>query len=58
LVLAEHKEAYEKLSYVAQANSFPARKDAIPALKSVHSHVLQDVAKRLDKAFQAPLTVV
>ncbi len=56
-LLAERKEAYEKfghtLSYVAQANSFPARKQAIPALTSVHSQVLQDVAKRLDKAFQA-----
>ena len=56
-LLAERKEAYEKsgktLSYVAQANSFPVRKAAIPALTSLHSQVLQDVAKRLDKAFQA-----
>lgn len=56
-LLAEQKDAYEKwgktLSYVAQANSFPARKDAIPALHSVYSQVLQNVAKRLDKAFQA-----
>ena len=56
-LLAERKEAYAKsrktLSYVAQANSFPARKQAIPALHAVHSQVLQDVAKRLDKAFQA-----
>ncbi len=56
-LLAERQEAYEKsgktLSYVAQANSFPARKAAIPVLQSVHSQVLQDVAKRLDKAFQA-----
>ena len=56
-LLAERKEAYEKfghtLSYVAQANSFPARKDAIPTLHSVNSQALQDVAQRLDKAFQA-----
>lgn len=56
-LLAERKEAYEKsgktLSYVVQANSFPARKQAIPALTSVHSQVLQNVAKRLDKAFDA-----
>ncbi|PSR20311.1 MAG: transposase [Sulfobacillus acidophilus] len=56
-LLAERKEAYEKsgttLSYVVQANSFPARKAATPALAAVHSQVLQDVAKRLDKAFQA-----
>ncbi len=45
-LLAERKEAYEKsgqsMSYVAQANSFPVRKAAIPALHSVHSQVLQD----------------
>ncbi len=56
-LLAEHQEAYEKsgktLSYVAPANSFPARKAAIPMLQSVHSPMLQDVAKRLDKAFHA-----
>ena len=42
---AERKEAYAKsgktLSYVAQANSFPVRKEAIPALHTVHSQVLQ-----------------
>lgn len=36
-LFAERKEAYEKsgkmLSYVAQANSFPARKAAIPVLQ-------------------------
>ncbi len=56
-LLAERQEAYEKfghtLPYVAQANSFPERKQAIPVLQSVHSQVLQDVAKRLDKAFHA-----
>jgi putative transposase len=56
-LLGERKEAYEKekhtLSAYTQINSFPIRKEAIPALKTVHSQVLQDVAKRLDKAFQA-----
>lgn len=56
-LLAERKESYEKsgktLSYVAQANSFPARKAAIPVLQSIHSQVLQDVAQQLDKAFHA-----
>lgn len=56
-LLAERQEAYAKfgksLSYVAQANRFPVRTAAIPALHAVHSQVLQDVAKRLDKAFQA-----
>ncbi len=56
-LLAECKEAYEKsgktLSYVVQANTLPERKQAIPALTSIHSQVLQDVAKRLDKTFHA-----
>lgn len=48
-LLVERKDAYENsgqsLSYVAQANSFPAWKAAMPALTSVHSPVLQNVAK-------------
>ena len=56
-LLGERKDAYEKnkhtLSAYTQINSFPVRKEAIPELKTVHSQVLQDVAKRLDKAFQA-----
>lgn len=53
-LLAERKDAYEKsgttLSYMAQANSFPARKQAIPALHAVHSQVLQDVAWSMSMA--------
>lgn len=41
------------MSAYTQINSFPLRKEAIPALKTVHSQVLQDVAQRLDKAFTA-----
>ena len=56
-LLAERKQAYEKfgkgLSCVAPANRFPARNAAPPALTSVHSHGLQDVAKQVDKTFQA-----
>ncbi len=56
-LLGERKDAYTKfqhtLSAYTQINSFPVRKEAIPELKTVHSQVLQDVAKRLDKAFQA-----
>lgn len=56
-LLNERKIAYQTdgttLSYVAQANTFIERKRHIPALKEVHSQVLQDVAKRLDKSFQA-----
>jgi len=43
----------QSLSYYDQANTFSERKAHIPALKQVHSQVLQDVARRLDKAFQA-----
>ena len=60
-LLAERKEAYEKsgktLSYVAQANSFPARKEAIPALHAVHSQVLQDVAKRVPSSPRTATTM-
>lgn len=56
-LLGERKEAYAKekhtVSAYTQINSFPVRKEAIPELNTVHSQVLQDVAKRLDKAFQA-----
>jgi len=56
-LLDERIHAYrdngKSLNYYDQANTFNERKAAIPALKQVHSQVLQDVAKRLDKAFQA-----
>ncbi|AQZ45446.1 hypothetical protein MH216_01435 [Paenibacillus larvae] len=47
-----YKTEGKSLNY-DQANTFNERKQHIPALKQVHSQVLQDVAKRLDKAFQA-----
>lgn len=40
------------LNYYDQTKTFSERKKHIPALKQVHSQVLQDVARRLDKAFQ------
>ena len=53
--LAERKEFYEEnkesLTYKAQANMLPAKKENNPYLPLVHSQVLQDVLKRLDKAF-------
>lgn len=56
-LLEERRIAYETnkttLNYYDQANTFNERKKHIPVLKQVHSQVLQDVAKRLDKAFQA-----
>ena len=54
--LAERKEAYEKLSetvsYNIQQNKLPDLKKARPWYKGVYSQVLQDVLKRLDKAYQ------
>ncbi len=56
-LLDERIHAYrnkgKSLTYYDQAYTFNKRKAAIPALKQVYSQVLQDVAKRLDKAFQA-----
>lgn len=55
-LLAERIHAYQEegksLTYYDQANTFTERKVAIPFLKQVHSQVLQDVAHRLEKAFQ------
>ncbi|WP_053958342.1 RNA-guided endonuclease InsQ/TnpB family protein [Sulfobacillus thermosulfidooxidans] len=56
-LLDERRVAYNTdkttLNYYNQANTLTERKKYIPALKQVHSQVLQDVVKRLDKAFQA-----
>ncbi|MCY0880916.1 MAG: hypothetical protein OWS74_02890, partial [Firmicutes bacterium] len=41
------------LNYYDQAHTLRERQHYIPALKQVHSQVLQDVVKRLDKAFPA-----
>jgi putative transposase len=55
-LLDERRVAYAAdkttLNYFDQANTLSERKQYIPALKQVHSQVLQDVVKRLDKAFQ------
>src|ERR1700716_4005924 len=40
------------VSYQGQANELTAIKEQFPGLKQIHSQVLQDVLKRLDKAFQ------
>jgi len=54
--LAERKEAYEKeqkrITCFEQVNSLPARKQINPFLNEVHSQVLQDVARRVNKSFQ------
>ena len=54
--LAERKEAYEKeqksLSAYTQIKTLPAKKQEMPRLTEVYSQVLQDTARRVDKAFQ------
>lgn len=56
--LAERKSAWEcdkkSISYNDQAAELTQRKkvNSYPALKQVHSQVLQDVLRRVDKAFQ------
>ena len=55
--LAERIEAWEKeqksITYNHQQNSLPELKKEKPWYKGVHSQVLQDVLKRLDKGYQA-----
>lgn len=55
--LQERRDAYKKcgvsVNYHAQAMSLPEVKQERPEYKDIHSQVLQDVLKRLDKAFQA-----
>ena len=54
--LSERKEAYERdkssINYYDQANALKESKKGNGYLTAVHSQVLQDVLKRLDKAFQ------
>ena len=56
-LLAEHKDTYEEMgktpSLYAQINRFPELKKENPALREVHSQVLQNVAVRIDLAFKA-----
>lgn len=55
--LQERRDAYrierKSICYVEQANQLPEIKELRPELNEIHSQVLQDVLKRLDKAFQA-----
>ena len=54
--LAERKDAYEadkrNVNYCVQANGLTAAKVDNPSLKEVHSQILQDALKRLEKAYQ------
>ena len=55
--LQERREGYKNcramLNYYTQANQLPAIKVLRPDVAALHSQVLQDVLKRIDKAFQA-----
>src|SRR5437773_1880491 len=55
--LEERREAYRRagksMNYYDQANQLPAVKEARPEYKSIHSQVLQDVLRRVDRAFGA-----
>ncbi len=52
--LQERREAYKlrgkSISYLEQANQLPAIKASREDIKAVHSQVLQDVLKRVDRA--------
>jgi putative transposase len=51
--IAAYKQSGRSLTYYEQKATLPERKQCIPALKNVHSQVLQNVVERLDKAYQA-----
>ena len=54
--LQERRDAYrlerKSIRYIEQANQLPEIKQARPEFNDIHSQVLQDVLRRLDKAFQ------
>lgn len=54
--LQERRDAYrlehKSIRYADQQNQLPSIKEIRPELKEIHSQVLQDVLRRLDKAFQ------
>jgi putative transposase len=53
--LQERRDAYKRagktLNYYDQTNQLPEIKEVRPDIGSVHSQVLQDVLKRVQKAF-------
>jgi putative transposase len=54
--LQERRDAYrlehKSIRYIDQQNQLPEIKEIRPELNDIHSQVLQDVLRRLDKAFQ------
>lgn len=55
--LEERKEAYRMskvtITYTQQANQLPEMKELRPELNDIHSQVLQDTLRRVEKAMQA-----
>jgi putative transposase len=55
--LEERREAWRmrhvSITYYDQQNQLPALKELRPEYRDIHTHVLQDVVRRLDKAFKA-----
>jgi putative transposase len=51
--ISAYKKAGVSINYHSQAVSLPEVKEGRPEYNDVHSQVLQDVLKRLDKAYQA-----
>ncbi|HEX8036506.1 MAG TPA: transposase, partial [Ktedonobacterales bacterium] len=55
--LQERREAWQKcgvsITAASQSAQLPTIKDVRPEYRDIHSHVLQDVLTRLDRAFQA-----
>jgi putative transposase len=55
--LQERRDAYrivgKSINYYEQANQLPDIKDIREEYKDIHSQVLQDVLRRVDKAMQA-----
>lgn len=50
--MSEYKTSGNSISHNQQLNMLPSLKSEKPWYKSVHSQVLQDVLKRLDRAYQ------
>ena len=50
--ISSFKQFNKSLNYFSQANQLKELKTEFPEFKNIHSQVLQDVLKRLDKAFQ------
>ena len=55
--LQERRDAYKmagkSINYYDQANQLPEMKDIREEYKDIHSQVLQDVLRRVDKAMKA-----